>query len=88
MVFVLGVFMKLVNRFYNTKNRLSDTVKRFPVTTVFLVIITIINIGFVLMEDMNSNLDVCLIVGTLMAFLMELSVEYQLFKNRYLSMII
>ena len=88
MVFVLGVFMKLVNRFNNTRNRLNDTVNRFPVTTVFLIIITIINIGFVLMEDMNSNLDVCLIVGTLMAFLMELSVEYQLFKNRYLSMII
>ena len=80
--------MKLVNRFYNTKNRLSDTVKRFPVTTAFLVIITIINIGFVLMEDMNSNLDVCLIVGTLMAFLMEISTEYQLFKNRYLSNIV
>ena len=80
--------MKLVNRFYNTKNRLSDTVKRFPVTTAFLVIITIINIGFVLMEDMNSNLDVCLIVGTLMAFLMEISTEYQLFKNRYLSIIV
>ena len=88
MAFVLGVFMKLVNRFNNTRNRLNDTVNRFPVTTVFLIIITIINIGFVLMEDVNSNLDTCLIVGTLMAFLMEISTEYQLFKNRYLSIIV
>lgn len=80
--------MKLVNRFNNTRNRLNDTVNRFPVTTVFLIIITIINIGFVLMEDVNSNLDTCLIVGTLMAFLMEISTEYQLFKNRYLSIIV
>ena len=55
--------------------------QRFPLTALFLVVLSIVNITFIIIEDFNGNLEASLGLGALSALLFEMSKEHGITKS-------
>lgn len=74
--------MALVNKIKNIKTDLINVFNRFPLTILFLFIVSIIGIVFIFSEKDNIELIEALGVGTLLSMGLELSFEYKFIDKK------
>ena len=52
-----------------------DVFYRFPITTIFIITLSIINIVYIIIDDFNGNLEGAFALGAITALLAELVIE-------------
>ena len=73
---------KLLN---NIKSLMSETLHRFPVTSLFVMALTILNIIFIITEDFKTEWEEALAVGAVAALLAEIAAENNFIKRREIT---
>ncbi|MBR4461655.1 MAG: DUF4153 domain-containing protein [Erysipelotrichaceae bacterium] len=74
----------LLEKIKKASGRLQDCIKRFPFSFAILCLITVASAYMIITDEDLSKLTVSLIMAGMFCFLMELSLEYEIHRIRYL----